>query len=153
MQNVSEGAVRRWRTQCASWVGGIGVWSSVRHRLTKQGVGPTPAACQDPTRLWLRFPEAMTPENIKHTHTQQWYCSLQMFPSSSAELWLETCVFLLLNRRIILNDCLGDNFITCSDGCKKMILTFQITLYSANFPLFLRVLSIMSQLIFLGAVL
>ena len=43
--------------------------SSVRRRLTKQGVGPTLAACQDPTRLWLRFPEAMTPENIKHTHT------------------------------------------------------------------------------------
>lgn len=31
-------------------------------------VGPKPAACQDPTRLWLRFPEAMTLEN-DNTHT------------------------------------------------------------------------------------
>ena len=78
----------------------------------------------------------------------QWYCSLQMFPSCPAELWLETCVFLLLNRRISLNDCLGDNFITWSDND----LDLSTTLYSANFPLFLRVWPIMSQLTFLGTV-
>ena len=44
-------------------------------------------------------------------------------------------MFLLLNRRIILNDCSGDNFITWSDND----LDLSTTLYSANFPLFLRV--------------